>query len=123
MKYSTYERTDIGKVRSENQDAIFSDRENAVFLVADGMGGEKAGADASARVVQTVREVTWEYFKSKTPQKPADIEALIRTPITVGGGDRPSDVVRVKPAQKGRGRPKHQRNRPRRQGRAARHAA
>ena len=52
-----------------------------------------------------------------------DIEALIRTPITVGGGHRPSDVVRVKPAQKGRGRPKHQRNRPRRQGRAARRAA
>ena len=36
-----------------------------------------------------------------------DIEGLIRMPITVDGGERPSGVVRAKPAQNGRGR--HQR--------------
>ena len=53
-----------------------------------------------------------------------DIEALIRMPIAVASGERPSGVVRAKPAQNGRGRPGHQRNRPRRQGgRPARRAA
>ncbi len=52
-----------------------------------------------------------------------DIEALIRMPITVDGGERPSGVVSAKPAQHGRGRPGRQRNRPRRGGRPARRAA
>jgi len=52
-----------------------------------------------------------------------DIEALIRMPITVDGGERPSGVVSAKPAQRGRGRAGRQRNRPRRGGRPARRAA
>jgi ATP-dependent RNA helicase RhlE len=52
-----------------------------------------------------------------------DIESLIKMPISVDGGERPTGVVRAKPAQKGRGRPKHQRSRPRRQGKPTRRAA
>ena len=52
-----------------------------------------------------------------------DIEALTRVPIAVAGGERPSVAVRPKRPQNGRGRPKHQRKRPHRQGRAARRAA
>ena len=53
-----------------------------------------------------------------------DIEALIRMPIAVASGERPSAVVRAKPPQNGRGRPGRQGNRPRRQGgRPARRAA
>jgi ATP-dependent RNA helicase RhlE len=52
-----------------------------------------------------------------------DIEALTRTPIDTASGERPSGVIRAKPAQNGRGRPEHQRKRPRRQGKPARRAA
>ncbi len=52
-----------------------------------------------------------------------DIEALIRMPIAVDGGERPSNSGRAKPARKGQGRPPRQRNRRRRQGRGAASAA
>ena len=52
-----------------------------------------------------------------------DIEALTQVPIAVAGGVRPWVAVRPKRPQNGRGRPKHQRKHPHRQGRAARRAA
>jgi len=52
-----------------------------------------------------------------------DIEALVRKPIAVGGGERPLGATRPKANQKGRARPKRQRARPRRQGRPTRRAA
>ena len=53
-----------------------------------------------------------------------DIEALTRTSMVVEGGERPSNVVRAKPARKGSNRPRRQRGRPtNRPGRPARRAA
>ena len=45
--------TDVGLVRSENQDAYFTGR--SLWLVADGMGGQAAGADASAFAVAELK--------------------------------------------------------------------
>lgn len=44
-------RTDLGLVRSENQDACDADMERGLFLVCDGMGGERGGAVAAQAVV------------------------------------------------------------------------
>ena len=45
--------TDVGRVRSENQDRWFADPDLGLFMVADGMGGRAAGGVA----VQIVAEV------------------------------------------------------------------
>lgn len=52
-------KTDPGVLRSLNEDHLFFDREIGLLVLADGMGGHKAGEVASALAVQTlVRELT-----------------------------------------------------------------
>jgi len=48
--------TDIGKKRKGNEDALFLDDALGLYLVADGMGGHRAGEIASQLVVQTISE-------------------------------------------------------------------
>lgn len=43
--------TDIGRVRKENQDAYYADVDKGLFIVCDGMGGERGGAIAAKAVV------------------------------------------------------------------------
>ncbi len=62
MKLNAFAKTHVGKVRRMNQDVIYSDPERGVFLVADGMGGEKAGDEASAIISKVVQEKLTEYF-------------------------------------------------------------
>jgi len=77
----TYSMTDIGRKRKLNQDTVYScehplgNLEN-LFIVADGMGGHKAGDYASAYTVKAIeREV--EVCEDKSPIK------ILREAITV----------------------------------------
>ena len=70
----SYGKTDIGMIRSMNQDSIFfSDKSIGnlpnLYIVADGMGGHKAGDYASAHAVE------WfvEYVKDCQYQNPITI--------------------------------------------------
>ena len=47
------EVTDVGKVRDHNEDAIGSQPDIGLWVLADGMGGYNAGEVASAIAVRT----------------------------------------------------------------------
>lgn len=49
--------TDTGTTRTENQDAVLA--QPPIFLVADGMGGHRAGRDAAHLVVHTFSRHGW----------------------------------------------------------------
>lgn len=55
MKLSAAWATDVGQVRSGNEDAFLVDDALGVFAVADGMGGHRAGEVASSTAVEAVR--------------------------------------------------------------------
>jgi protein phosphatase len=54
--------TDQGKARSNNEDAVWTDPETGLIIVADGMGGHKSGEVASGMAISTIPE----HFKQLT---------------------------------------------------------
>lgn len=59
-KFACVELTDTGMVRDHNEDAIGTNRETGLMVVADGMGGYNAGEVASGIAVKTVLELVTE---------------------------------------------------------------
>ncbi len=59
-KFQFAEITDTGKVREHNEDAIGTDGDSAMMVLADGMGGYNAGEVASGIAVQTISELAAE---------------------------------------------------------------
>ncbi len=49
-------KTDVGRKRQHNEDAMLVDAALGLYVVADGMGGHAAGEVASARAVEVVRQ-------------------------------------------------------------------
>lgn len=59
-KINIAEITDVGKVRDHNEDAIGSNADIGLMVLADGMGGYNAGEVASGIAVQTITELASE---------------------------------------------------------------
>jgi type VI secretion system protein ImpM len=67
LSFSSAAKTDAGKVRRDNEDAVLEKSDQSLWLVADGMGGHAAGKTASAAVVSAIDEM----------EVPTDIDARI----------------------------------------------
>ena len=66
------EVTDVGKVRDHNEDAIGSQPEIGLWVLADGMGGYNAGEVASGIAVKTIIDLVTEACKR---EKRGDVES------------------------------------------------
>ena len=55
MTYEFFARTDQGRVRANNEDALAVDREAQIAILADGMGGYNAGEVASGMATTFIR--------------------------------------------------------------------
>src|SRR4030042_2334769 len=73
--------SDVGHVRSENEDSIWLDNSGLVLMVADGMGGHERGAEASQTAIKNFKELlTPETIKNEA----AEITAAAGVPPEIG---------------------------------------
>lgn len=57
MHWQSFSRTDTGKVRQLNEDSILDRPDLGLWVVADGMGGHKAGDVASKKIIHSLNEL------------------------------------------------------------------
>ncbi|MCA9514113.1 MAG: protein phosphatase 2C domain-containing protein [Myxococcales bacterium] len=102
-------RTDVGKLRSNNEDNFLVDRKLKLYIVCDGMGGHQGGEIASATAVNVVRETLlrrrdvidgFEYADGRYEE--GDVLALIEDAVHVAN-QRVHERGQSNPAQRGMG--------------------
>lgn len=69
--------TDVGKKRKGNEDALFLDDSLGLYIVADGMGGHRAGEVASGLVVETLGGYMKRLREHGDEEEPADADETL----------------------------------------------
>ena len=82
-KIKIHEITHTGMVREHNEDAIGSDSDIGLLVLADGMGGYNAGEVASGIAVQTVTELATEGANRKERHDRDPTTGLLRQTIVL----------------------------------------
>src|SRR5882724_3657529 len=84
----SWAKTDVGKKRKHNEDALLADAQLGLFMVADGMGGHAAGEVASAIAVLAVQKTIAEskplleqFSKSPTAEAREQVAHLMEKAI------------------------------------------
>ena len=80
-KIKIAEITDVGMVRDHNEDAIGSNAEIGLLVLADGMGGYNAGEVASGIAVQTITELACEGANRETRNEVDPHSGMMRQTI------------------------------------------
>jgi len=73
VKIQAYAHSDPGRRRSRNEDRVYCDERERVFVVVDGMGGQAAGEKAA--------EVAMAAIKRRLQEKTGEVERRIREAI------------------------------------------
>lgn len=83
FNWTSYARTDVGKVRKVNEDSVLDNGQAGLWVVADGMGGHAAGDVASASIVESLGNIKpsedADKLVSETEERLMDVNAdLVR---------------------------------------------
>lgn len=84
LKLIAADKSDVGKQREQNEDCAYKRIESSdegdlgLFVVADGMGGYKAGEVASKLAIDTIRKTLDNFFKPLPEQPTIKLESLNR---------------------------------------------
>ncbi|AOG24405.1 Stp1/IreP family PP2C-type Ser/Thr phosphatase [Acidovorax sp. RAC01] len=80
MTYEFFARTDKGRVRSNNEDAVAVDTDAQIAILADGMGGYNAGEVASGMATTFIRTEMARWFTQAGPSpQSTDVRRALET--------------------------------------------
>ena len=83
MTYEFFARTDRGRVRGNNEDAVAFDRDAKLAILADGMGGYNAGEVASAMATSTIHTEMSRWLAQAGPNaQSSDVRGVLESSVT-----------------------------------------